>query len=104
MVVRRLMSRRVLGPIAILAGCVLLAITTLVAFTSPARGSGNGTVFLVIQLFDSVNGQLPAHSSVTMTATVSNSSISGASDATPTVNVSYSTGALSFLTNGAGWT
>src|ERR1700680_4750089 len=102
---RRLISRRVLGPIAILAGCALLAITALVVVTSPARASASD-VFLIVRLFDSTNGQFPANSSATVTATVSNSSSANATigTATPTVIVSYSTGALSFVTNGAGWT
>lgn len=98
----RFNSRRLLGTTLMAAGSLTIA-GTLVLTTPGTPVAAAGSVFLVIQLSDSASRQFPTGSTVTVTANLSNSSISGNGAATPTVTVSYSTGVLSFVSQGSGW-
>lgn len=88
------------GLVLVLAGMLLVAAGVVSAKRAHATVSN---VYLIITASDSQSGRFPTGSNVVQTVTVTNSSNTGISPSIPFVKITYSAGAMGYVTHGPGW-
>jgi hypothetical protein len=89
-----------LGLLAFAAGVAMIAVG--VATAKPAHAIPTNVTFMVITASDATGGHFPAGSLITETASLTNSSASGITDATPTIDLTFAPSAISYSTSSAG--